>query len=128
LPSNYAYSTTPVDDGDWHQLVGVYNAGAVHQIYVDGAFEGSALSSPIFTIAADFLIGGIVVGGVDTGHFNGLISDVRVYDNALSASDVEAICQQVLSGQAVPEPSSLALVAIAGTCLLAFGRLRRGPR
>ena len=55
--------------------------------------------------------------------FNGLISDVRVYNNALSAVDVESIYQQVLSGQAVPEPSSLCLIGLAMAFSLGYGRI-----
>jgi Concanavalin A-like lectin/glucanases superfamily/PEP-CTERM motif len=126
-PSNYAYSTTAVNDGGWHQLVGVYTAGGTHQIYVDGTLEGSAPSSSILANAADFLVGGFLANGANTGDFNGLISDVRVYNNALSASDVESIYQQVLTGQAVPEPSSLSLIGIGMACMLAYGK-KRGPR
>lgn len=127
-PTNYAYSTTLVDDGAWHQLVGVYNANGTHQIYVDGQLEGSAPSSPILANTADFLVGGLFLNGANTGYFNGLISDVRVYNNALSASNVESIYQQVLSGQAVPEPSSLCLIGLAMACLTGYGRILRKRR
>ena len=70
------------------------------------------------------MVGGFLVSGVNTGDFNGLIPDVRVYDNALSPSDVESIYQQVLGGHAVPEPSSPALIGIAVSCLLAHRRVR----
>jgi Concanavalin A-like lectin/glucanases superfamily/PEP-CTERM motif len=111
-PANYPYSTTSINDGAWHQLVGVYSAGGSHQIYVDGTLQGSTSSSPIIANTADFLVGGFFTGGANTGVFTGLISDVRVYDNALSSTDVNTIYQQVLDSGAVPEPSSLALIGL----------------
>jgi hypothetical protein len=70
-PVTYAYSTTSINDGTWHQLVGIYSAGGTQQIYVDGQFEGSASSSPIIANTADFLIGGIFLNGANTGYLTG---------------------------------------------------------
>ncbi len=125
----YPYSTTSVNDGGWHQLVGVYNAGGTQQIYVNGHLEDSTASSPILANTADFLVGGIVVSGADLGYFTGLISDVAVYNNALSASDVLSAYDQVINSQSVPEPSSLVMgivgLGLAGG-IVAKKRLGRG--
>jgi Concanavalin A-like lectin/glucanases superfamily/PEP-CTERM motif len=126
-PNNYAYSTTSINDGSWHQLVGVYTAGGALQIYVDGVLAGSALASTVVSNTADFLVGGIFASGANVGDFTGLISDVSVYTNALSASDVTSIYDQVIDSQSVPEPSSLILIGIAAACVLAYGKVR-GPR
>jgi len=67
-----------IDDGTWHQLVGVYHTGGTHDIYVDGTFEGSAPSSPIVANSADFSIGGIFFDGANHGSFTGLISYITV--------------------------------------------------
>lgn len=117
-PYDYAYSANSVDDGSWHQLVGVYDAGGTHQIYVDGQLEGSAPTSPIGGNPADFLVGGIFSINANVGYFNGLISDVSVYNNALSASDVYSLYELVINSATVPEPSSLVMgmigLALAG--------------
>jgi hypothetical protein len=127
-PSGYAYSTTSVNDGAWYQVVGVYNANGTHQIYVDGTLQGSTSSSPILANTADFLIGGFFANGVNSGDFTGLISDVSVYNNALSASDVYSSYEQVINSQSVPEPSSLVMGSLALACVggaIALKRRRR---
>jgi hypothetical protein len=95
-------------------------------LYIDGALESTVIASP-FTPApsiAPFLVGGITLGSSTnpTGAFNGLIDDVRIYDNALSAADVEALFNPV---SAVPEPSTFALASVAIVLVsLVIGRRR----
>ncbi len=83
--------STTVTDGQWHHLVGTWD-GTTVRLYVDGvsdatpaAFSGSLASgktNPVF-IGADDL--------ADTGtqdYFRGAIDEVRLYNRALSASEV----------------------------------------
>jgi len=113
-------STTVVNDGQWHQLVGVYDAGKSISIYVDGQFQSSSPNpSPVQPTpdTTDFLVGGVYNlngDGKPGGFFTGLITDVGVYDNALSATEIQTIYNQTLSGSAVPEPSTLTLSLVAG--------------
>ncbi len=107
-PSAYSgdepISTTTVNDGYWHQLVGVYAAGGQAQIYVDGApVEGSKPSRPMSANGSSFLVGGIGVSGsgVPVGAFDGLIDEVRVYDRALTASEVQYLFDHP---QCIPQP------------------------
>ncbi|NBV21323.1 MAG: hypothetical protein EBS05_05300 [Proteobacteria bacterium] len=84
-----AVSTTIVNDGNWHQIVSVFRLGGTTTIYVDGApFEGTAVSGPIITNTARFLIGGSSPGGTPTASFNGSIDDVQVYNRALSDGEI----------------------------------------
>lgn len=83
-------SSTSVNDGSWHQVVAVYQAGGSKAIYVDGApAEDSKPSQPFVGNSVAFLIGGVNFGGVPTGLFTGLIDDVQIYNNALSDDEVD---------------------------------------
>lgn len=87
-------STSSVNDGGWHQIVGVYNASGNTTIYVDGApVEGSIPSSPINPNAAPFLVGGVLLGGVPTAMFTGLVDDVQLYNRALNDSEIDFLFQ-----------------------------------
>lgn len=109
-------STTKVADGEWHLLTGVYDqTSATMSIYIDGVLEGTAVGATTPSYAtSDFLVGGITNNtDVNQGFYTGLIDDVRVYDHALSGSEVAAL---------VPLPPSVTLL---GCALGVFGFLRR---
>ena len=118
-------SSATVNDGQWHQLVGVYDAGSGNgQIFVDGNLESSVALGPTITTSVPFLVGGISVLGNPTNYFRGLIDDVKVFDSALTAADVHAEYTNALAG-AVPEPSNLALFGMGVMGLLVEAVRRR---
>ena len=126
-----AISVTPpsmvvVNDGAWHQLLVAFSGGT-ESLYVDGAFQGSATGVNISSCpTVDFIVGGYNVGGsgpcgigTPTNGFTGLISDVAVWNEALTPAQVltafrnpgnpgltEAIQPTILSGGIVPVYSS----------------------
>ncbi len=87
-------SSIVVNDGGWHQLVGVHDI-AMNKLllYVDGQFQNDVGQSTVVGNSAPLLVGGIVVGSTPTNSFTGLVDEVRLYDNALSAGDVQALYQ-----------------------------------
>src|SRR5207245_5805475 len=94
-------STTSVNDGNWHQIVAVYQAGGSKLIYVDGApAEDSKPSQEFVANSVAFLIGGVNFGGTPTGLFTGLIDEVQIYNYALLDSDVDFLFQN--HGQEIP--------------------------
>ena len=116
-------STTSVNDGLWHQIVGVFVAGGGHFIYVDGSpSEAGTVSQSVPANSAPFLIGGVNVSSVPTARYTGLVDDVQVYNNALSSSDVQYLYDH--PGQAVPEPAS-ALLLLGGAAMFFSARTRR---
>jgi hypothetical protein len=100
----------------WHHYVVVASLNAPAELYIDGALVGTAAYR--VTGGSTFDIGG------DNGgyNWNGKIDDVRIYDTALSASEVASL---TANGTAVPEPDMLGLVGIG---LAALGVARRPRR
>jgi hypothetical protein len=73
-------------DGNWHHIVATYD-GSVKKIYSDGVLIGSANASGAIgaTGTATAYIGSL---GNSSEFFNGLIDEVRLYNRALSNSEV----------------------------------------
>jgi len=80
---------SPITDGRWHNLVGVYDGKNAEYLYVDGLPAASAVTAtnlPVVT-GNDFWIG----GNPDTGvfqYFYGLIDEVALWPEALTPSDI----------------------------------------
>ena len=104
-----AGSGANIFDGNWHHVAVTYDsATSTKRLYYNGV-----------QISSDFVVtNNMNVQGVnfrlgsnrnDSEEFNGLLDDVRIYDNALSGSEVAAL---------VPEPGSLALLGLGGLFVL----------
>lgn len=99
-------------DTNWHQIVVVYTNSQL-SISIDGT-QAASLSVAINTGTSPLVIG----AGASTAYFPGAIDEVRVYNRALSSSDIQQL-YQLESGQPVilQQPQSLMLVAGATTNL-----------
>ena len=90
-------STTTVKDGQWH-LAGVTwdgggTTGGRASVYVDGDFEASGtVTGASWDATTNFFLGcrGDGAGGGSL-FWNGRMTDARVYDNELTASEMMAI-------------------------------------
>ncbi len=87
-------------DDQWHHVAGVYISGVGAEIYVDGVLSDSASTGAtgINLNQWDFIIGGNGEEiGLSTGwrHFNGLIDDVCVFDQALSVAEIQQIMEGI---------------------------------
>ncbi len=82
--------TTPVVDSRWHFVAGVYEGGTEHiaKVYVDGKLDGSgSLSSePNTTLGSNWKIGRFMTG---SNNFDGEIDEVKIYNRALSGTEIE---------------------------------------
>ena len=84
--SSYLDSGQSPATGQWQHLAATYD-GTVARYYVDGlevaarATSGSIGSSNTWRIGA--------YGGTPGGFFDGLVDDVRIYDRALSAGEIQ---------------------------------------
>jgi hypothetical protein len=81
-------------NGKWHQAVATWN-GSTISLYVDGVSDATAVSfsgslrtnqTNSLTIGADDAA--IGAGSTPLNYFNGTIDDVRIYNRALSATEV----------------------------------------
>jgi uncharacterized delta-60 repeat protein len=112
-----ARSTTTVNDGNWHHVAATIDSTG-NKLYIDGVQSavtytaGNATSNTFFS----------VVSGIDTMsighdqnssggrfHFNGLIDDVRIYNRALTLSDIALLANDAptLNNARTPTLSSI---------------------
>ena len=70
----------------WHHIVLVLSTNSTTRLYVDGVSVGT-VSNSVSASSHTFLVG--VYN--NTNYFNGLIDDVRIYNRALSASEIQAL-------------------------------------
>ena len=89
---NYAGSIT-VTDGLWHHVVGTWD-GVTINVYVDGVKDGNgtAFSGSLRTGQGNrVIVGADDIPPAPQDFFNGSIDEVRVYNRALSATEVSDI-------------------------------------
>ncbi|OOV18886.1 leucine-rich repeat protein [Flavobacterium sp. LM4] len=79
-----ATGTTTISDGAWHHIVGVRKNG-INYIYVDGALEGLINNAVAFNLTSNPVTIGNFNGSF---NFQGNIDDVRIWNKALTASEI----------------------------------------
>jgi hypothetical protein len=83
-------SKSTVNDGKWHHIACVFAPGRGISIFVDGRFERalgssaphSGYSNPHFTVGIEQM---------KKGYLSGNIDDVRVYDSALTTTQIQTV-------------------------------------
>jgi hypothetical protein len=92
--------TTTVNDANWHQVCYVLDETYGTRAYVDGASDmtdpgGSTTNCGLgcsgFNWASDYLIGTGKSGRYNAGNFAGTMDEVRIYNIALTTSEVNAL-------------------------------------
>jgi hypothetical protein len=128
LPPNENFITgfTP-NTNQWYNLIFTYDVNQVARFYTDGVEIAQQTYENILTNNMQFRIGSSSSGVDNTNarrpSWDGLIDDVTIYNRALSPTEVT----ELYNFQAVPEPSTYALVGLGCLALLgaAIGRKRR---
>jgi M6 family metalloprotease-like protein len=84
-----ADGSTEVPAGEWHHVCSTYDGGTI-RLYLDGVLDGSkSYTGGITTNTYNVLIG---ENEESWGRYwDGLLDDVRIYNEALSAGDVEKL-------------------------------------
>ena len=113
-----------VNDGLWHHVVGVYDGTLPSDniiLYIDDILQSRTTdyNQNINDVIERLCIGGNDFGGPQRDFFEGIIDDVRIYNRALTASEVHDL-------NVVPLPGAALLGAIG--MAFASWRLRRMKR
>jgi hypothetical protein len=105
------YSEALIPLHSWHH-VAVRVENMVTDFYVDGMLTSKSVGGPLLTSPPTGNDLSLLIGARDDGlFFNGMIDDVRLYNRALSATEIRNI----------PEPASAAIM-ILGSALIASRR------
>jgi hypothetical protein len=95
------YGTTTITTGGWHHVAATYD-GTTWMLYLDGALDGQlAVGEPVAAAGNQYAsIGSALLStGVADGFFDGLIDETRIWNRALSESEIQAnINQEVTTG------------------------------
>jgi hypothetical protein len=111
--ASFATSTTPVNDDDWHYIVGVRDVSADKiRIYVDGVLEEEVVDDTTLNIqnGNDLAIGSNSMAAVEL--WLGLIDEARLYNRALPIAEIRQIYDSGRRGHAGSIPSLSKGVAI----------------
>jgi hypothetical protein len=98
----YSYGQA-VNDGVWHHVAGVYDAGRSLRLYLDGD-EVSERTNAVFSSLNSRVLPVLVGARSGAGYFDGEIDDVRVYARALSSTDVAQLFDD--AGYRPPTPGT----------------------
>jgi hypothetical protein len=95
-PSSASYfnvvgGTVPI--GSWRHVAAVYRPSVATELYLSGTKVGTHTSAPSALVASN-AEARLAARKDGLYGFNGAISDVRVYDRALSASEITALAQR----------------------------------
>jgi hypothetical protein len=84
----------PAADNSWHHVVATYD-GSEMKMYIDGVFSVSAAYSGLSTAST----GNLFLGGDSWDNFYGHIDEVKIFDYALSAKQVNTIYTNESAGK-----------------------------
>jgi hypothetical protein len=85
------YGDILIDDGEWHHVVGIYDTDAAY-LYIDNQLDKEGPGSgEMIGYVEDPLVIGAKVEGDYRNSWNGLIDDVRIYDIAMTAEQVDEL-------------------------------------
>ena len=112
IQSTYVVGKMAMDDGQWHHVAVTHDAGAGIQdvqFYIDGiaeeGFSGQGSNSTIDTGTDSPVVIGSSFQNIATYGFDGGLDDVRIYDYALSAKEVEDLFIGTIPRPVNPDPA-----------------------
>ena len=89
----FRYGATAMQTNTWYHVAGVYNAATrTVDVYLNGQLDNASLDGTITASQQDSPLN-VAIGrrpGNSGFEFNGRIDDVRIYDRALTAAEIQA--------------------------------------
>jgi subtilisin family serine protease len=106
--TNYLNSNTTIEENRWYHFGMTYENGS-RIVYIDGVSDSSnAPTGPLATLAGIPTHLGARTGDAGSGMLNGALDDVRIYNRALSPSEVQAVFGGSAPATATPSSSPTA--------------------
>jgi len=87
--NNYIKSSG-YDDDQWHHVVFTWD-GSYLRIYVDGSSDATPVSQTLTPVSGVYNLHIGKIASVDNYYYDGIIDEVRIYNRALSAGEVERL-------------------------------------
>jgi hypothetical protein len=123
-------STNPVNDGRWHHAA-VVRRGDVIQLFLDGQVQGSTtlVGAIDYNPSIPFQIGHTYGATQSAYYFTGSLDDIRIYNRALSAAEVDSLYrlggwpQTVSLTSVMPTAHSLGVAPLSNVVLTFDGAL-----
>ncbi len=84
----YTDSGIASNDGEWHHVVGVFGSATSREIFIDGISKNVDTNSVSYNTNVDRFDIGRAGDFSPAGSMEGLIDEVRIYNHALSASEI----------------------------------------
>ena len=85
------YGNTLIDDGEWHHIVGIYDTDMAY-LYIDNQLDAEGPGSgEMVGYVEDPLVIGAKFETNYRNSWNGLIDEVRIYDIAMTADQVDEL-------------------------------------
>ncbi|SHK12782.1 PEP-CTERM protein-sorting domain-containing protein [Rubritalea squalenifaciens DSM 18772] len=116
--NNFVGSYTGFAEGEWdHHVLVITESGddIFGEYYLNGSSQGVTLDTGA---AASFDFSTLHFGDSRSGSgerdWDGMIDEVAIYDRAITSDEVNELYNLGLTGQAIPEPSAMALLCLAG--------------
>lgn len=109
----------PFGQNVWRHIAATYD-GSLLSLYLDGVLvETDMHAAPLRQTNSALYIGNRFRPAGDVGGFQGFLDELRIYDNALNASEILALTQPPSPPPVgVSEPGSLAIIALGILALL----------
>ncbi len=86
---------TPIPEGEWTHLASTYD-GSQFKIFVNGQLVNTAaVSGAVCTSNTPLTVGAVFKNNITKNFVLGMIDDVRIYNNALTASQIQNLMQQL---------------------------------